>query len=53
MVHELRLLTCADSARALMDLIQYLVSDGDLEESQADDNGDLTPTPMEDAIPVS
>ncbi|RUS74059.1 hypothetical protein EGW08_018186 [Elysia chlorotica] len=50
-VQELRLLTCADSARALLDLIQYLVSDGDLEESPDEhDEGDLTPTPMEDAM---
>ncbi|GFO26028.1 autophagy-related protein 2-like protein a, partial [Plakobranchus ocellatus] len=50
MVRELRLLTCADSARALMDLIQYFVRDGDLEDNFKEDEGEHTPTSMEDAM---
>ncbi|KAI8784568.1 autophagy-related protein 2 A [Biomphalaria glabrata] len=51
MVNELNLYTCADSTKALLDLIQYIVSDGDLEEKS--DAGDITPTGSEELPPLS
>lgn len=41
-VSELNLRTCADSTRALQDLIQYICSDGDLTDKG--DGDDVTPT---------
>ncbi|KAH9496155.1 hypothetical protein Btru_012170 [Bulinus truncatus] len=50
MVNELNLYTCADSAKALIDLIHYIVNDGDLEERG--DAGDITPTGCEELPPL-
>lgn len=46
-VNELNVHTCADSTRAILDLIQYIVRDGDLEDKS--DAGDITPTASDDA----
>ncbi|KAH9496150.1 Autophagy- protein 2 A [Bulinus truncatus] len=50
MVNELNLYTCADSAKALIDLIHYIVNEGDLEERG--DAGDITPTGCEELPPL-
>ncbi|XP_059157268.1 autophagy-related protein 2 homolog A-like [Physella acuta] len=47
MVNELNLHTCADSTTALLELIQYIVNDGDMVEKN--DQGDVTPTATEEA----